>query len=129
VEISDHPLRPGEECRLFVSQAGRLKMNSLEVLLVCEEAATYRQGTDTRTETREVCRQEVFRREGFEVRHGMPFEAECELVVPAGAMHSFKADHNEVNWRLVVRGNAAGWPDYKRAFPVIIHPPNGRTAG
>jgi hypothetical protein len=129
LEISAHPLHPGGQCRLFVSQSGRLKMNSLEVLLICEEAATYRQGTDTRTETREVCRQEVFRREGFEVRHGVPFEAECEFAVPAGAMHSFKAEHNEVNWKLVVEGHVAGWPDYKRAFPVVIHPPNGRTEG
>jgi len=129
VEISDHPLRPGEECRVFVSQSGRLTVNSLEVLLVCEEAATYRQGTDTRTETREVHRQQVLRREGFEVRRGVPFEAECELTVPAGAMHSFRADHNEISWKLVVKGDVAGWPDYKRAFPVIIHPPNGRTDG
>jgi hypothetical protein len=127
VEISDHPLHPGQQCRLIVSQSGRLKVNSLEVLLVCEEAATYRQGTDTRTETREVYRRELLRHEDFKVRHGLPFEAECELAVPPAAMHSFKADHNEVNWKLVVRGDAAGWPDYRRAFPVIIHPANGRT--
>jgi hypothetical protein len=127
VEISEHPLHPGGQCRLFVSQWGRLKVNSFEVLLICEESATYRQGTDTRTETREVHRQEIFRREGFQVRHGVPFEAECELAVPAGAMHSFKADHNEIHWKLVVKGDVAGWPDYKRTFPVIIHPPNGRT--
>lgn len=127
VEISDHPLHAGGQCRLLVSQSGRLRMNSLTVLLVCEEAATYRQGTNTRTETREVFRQEVFRREGFEVHRGLPFETECELTVPAGAMHSFKAGHNEVNWKVVVQGDAAGWPDYRRAFPVVIHPANGRT--
>lgn len=126
VEISDHPLYPGEACRLFVSQWGRLRMKSLEVLLVCEEAATYRQGTDTRAETREVYRREVFRREGFEVHRGLPFEAECGLAVPAVAMHSFKADHNEINWKVVVRGDAVGWPDYERAFPIIVHPANGR---
>ena len=127
VEISDHPLHPLDQCRLFVSQSGRLRVNSLAVLLVCEEATTYRQGTDTRTETREVYRREIFRREGFEVRHGLPFETECELAVPAGAMHSFKADHNEVNWKLVVKGDAAGWPGYERTFPLVIHPSNGRT--
>jgi len=127
VEISDHPLYPGGQYRLFLSQTGRLTVNSLEVLLVCEEEATYRQGTDTRTETRQVHRQEVFRREGFEVHRGLPFESECELVVPAGAMHSFKADHNEINWKVVVKGDVAGWPDYKRSFPVVIRPANGRT--
>jgi len=126
-EVSEHPLHPGESCRLFVSQSGRLKVNSIEVLLVCEEEATYRQGTDTRTETREVHRQRIFRREGFEVHRGLPFEAECELAVPVGAMHSFKADHNEVNWKVVVEGDVAGWPDYKRYFPVIVRPGNGRA--
>ena len=47
------------------------------------------------------------------------------MSVPAGAMHSFKADHNEINWMLVVEGDVAGWPDYKRSFPVIVRPANG----
>ena len=41
VEISDHPLHAGQHCRLFLSQSGRLKVKSLTVLLICEEAATY----------------------------------------------------------------------------------------
>jgi len=127
VEISHHPLHPGDRCRLFVSQSGRLKVNSIDLLLVCEEEATYRQGTNTRTETREVHRQDVFRREGFEVHRGLPFEAECELAVPAAAMHSFKADHNEIKWKVVVKGDVAGWPDYERSFPVIVRPGNGRV--
>ncbi len=124
VEISDHPLYPRDRCRLFVTQSGQLMMNSIQVLLVCEEEATYRQGTNTRTETRDVYRQEILRREAFEVHRGLPFEAECELGIPAGAMHSFKADHNEINWKVVVKGDVAGWPDYKRSFPVIIQPAN-----
>ena len=65
VEISDHPLYPGGQYRVFLSQSGWLTVNRLRVSLVCEEVATYRQGTDTRTETREVFRQELFRREQF----------------------------------------------------------------
>ena len=122
LEISDHPLHPGRSYRLLLSQAGRLRFNSLELLLVCEEEATYRHGTDTRTETRRVHQQTVFRREGFEVRRGVPFEAECELAAPIGVMHSFKSEHNEVNWRLIVKGDAVGWPDFERSFPVIVYP-------
>ena len=130
VEISAHPLRIGGRYRLFCSQHGRLKMNSLEVLMVCEEEATYRQGTDTRTETQRICQQRLFRREGFEIRRGLPFAAECDVEIPAGAMHSFKSDHNEVNWKLIVKGDVAGWPDYERSFPVIVHPTsNGREGG
>jgi hypothetical protein len=125
VEISDHPLAPGGQYCLFFSQPGRLKFNLLDVALVCEEQATYRQGTNTRTENRRVYRQELFRQEGFEVQPAAPLEKQCEFTVPAGAMHSFQAEHNQIHWKVVVRGSAAGWPDYQRSFPVIIRPCSG----
>jgi hypothetical protein len=37
-------------------------------------------------------------------------------------MHSFKADHNEVRWRLLVRGDVAGWPPFDRSFPIVVIP-------
>ncbi len=122
VEISELPLYPGKRYEIFLAQAGRLKMKGLEVMLVCDEEATFRHGTNTRTETHRVYSQQLYRREAFSVRHGMPFEARCALHVPAGAMHSFHSEHNEVRWRILVRGNVAGWPDYERSFPVIVHP-------
>ena len=125
VEISDHPLYPGRRYRVVLSQSGRLKVNSLRVSLRCEETATYRQGTDTRTESREVYCQELLRREGFRIQSGLPFEGEIELDLPGGAMHSFAAQHNEINWTLVIEGDLNGWPDYRRAFPVIVRPNAG----
>ena len=125
VEISDHPLTPGGQYRLFLSQSGWLTMNRLRVLLICEEIATYRQGTDTRTEIREVFRKELFRRDNFEIRGGMPFECDIDLALHDGAMHSLAADHNEIAWTLLVEADAAGWPQCKRAFPVIVRPANG----
>ena len=64
IEISDHPLAPGAQYDLFLSQAGRVTMNSFEVLLACDEKATFRQGTDTRTEARRVYEERCFLR-GF----------------------------------------------------------------
>ena len=125
VEISEHPLIPGGQYSVFVSQSGRLTVNSLRISLVCEEAATYRQGTNTRTETREVSRQELFCRESFEIQSGLPLEIGFGLNLPEGAMHSFSSDHNEIDWTLAVEADMAGWPPYKRAFPVIIRPSDG----
>lgn len=122
VEISDHPLYPGHRYRLFVQQAGRMKMNRLEVLLVCEEEATYRHGTDARTETRQVYQQSLLEQRDFEVKHGLSFEVQCDLDVPPEAMHSFTSQHNEINWKIVVQGAVAGGSDYHRSFPVIVHP-------
>lgn len=122
VEISELPLLPGNRYRLFLHQPGRLHMQSLEVLLVCDEQTTFRQGTDTRKESRRVYEQPVLRQEGLEVERGRPFEAGCELEVPAGAMHSFKAGHNEINWKILVRGKPHRWREYERCFPVIVYP-------
>ncbi len=124
LEISDHPLWPGQAYQLHLSQAGHLTMNSLAVTLECEEQAIYRQGTDARTERRVVCRQHLYSSEAFEIVPGTPYEADFSLQVPATAMHSFRSAHNEVQWKLVVRGNAAGWPNYERSFPVVVNPGN-----
>ncbi len=125
VEVSEHPLAPGRAYDALVSQAGRLKVNSLELWLACDEKATYRQGTDTRTESRRVYEERCFVREDFEIDQAMPFESRCQVQVPDSAMHSFQANHNEVSWKLIVKGRVAGWPDYERVFQVVIHPANG----
>jgi hypothetical protein len=127
IEISHHPLVPGGAYHLYLFQSGRLAFQSLDVALVCKEHATYRQGTNTRTEARPVYRQQLFRRENFEVQGGLPFEAQCDFRLPAGAMHSFRAGHNEISWTVVVKGDTIGWPAYERSFPVIIVPANGRS--
>ncbi len=129
VEVSDHPLRPGDRYSIFVSQAGRLSVKRLELLLVCEEEATYHQGTDLRTEVRRVHESRVFCREDFEINPGIPFEHECDLRMPENVMHSFQSHYNRVQWKLVVKGEADGWPTYERSFPVVVYPAacsNGR---
>jgi hypothetical protein len=125
VEISGHPLHPGAQYRLFLSQAGSLSMNALRASLVCAESAAYRQGTNTRTETQEVYRQELLRREAFQIKRGRPFETEFDVNVPSDAMHSFVAEHNQVGWTLVVEGDVADWPNFHRAFTVIVQPGDG----
>jgi hypothetical protein len=125
VEISEHPLQPGGQYHLFLSQSGRLTVNTLRAAVICEETVTYRQGTNARTESRAVFQEELFRRENFEIGGGAPCEIEFELSLPAGLMHSFKAGHNEINWSLVVEGEVIGWPDFKRSFPLVVRPAQG----
>ncbi|MBI2823186.1 MAG: DUF3592 domain-containing protein [Planctomycetia bacterium] len=122
IEISSHPLFPGEEYDILMSQGGQLAIQSLELRLVCEEVATYRQGTNTRTAARRVYEQVLLSREGFDIQQGLPFEARARLAIPATAMHSFKAGHNRVDWKIVVKGAVARWPDFERGFPIIVCP-------
>lgn len=122
VEISDHPLVPGHTYRLFLSQSGRLHMQSLDLLLVCTEETTFRQGTDIRTERCCVFREVVLSEEDFDIEPREAFERECELQIPTHVMHSFRAGHNAIQWMLVLRGQAKSWPEFTRSFPVVLYP-------
>lgn len=124
VEISGHPLRPGSVYDVYVSQGGRLAMRSFALSLVCEETATSRQGTDLRTDAKVVFDQQIFRQTGFRIDPGLPFEHQCRAEIPKHAVHSFQSEHNAINWRLVIRGDAESWPAFERAFPVIVYPPD-----
>jgi len=122
VEISEHPIRPGRTYELFLSQAGRLKMKFLEILVVCEEEAIYRQGTTARRETQRVYEDRLFRQEDFSISSEAVFQIRRPLAIPAGAMHSFQSPHNKVQWKIVVQGQTHGWPPYQRSFPVVLLP-------
>ena len=123
IEISDHPLYPGQRYEILLSQSGHLSVRWLEMNLVCEEEATYRQGTDVRRETVQVYQQPVFHRVGFDIETEAPFQNRCELEIPRGVMHSFQSGHNAVYWKLTVRGDVVGWPPFQRNFPIIVYPP------
>ena len=122
VEISDLPLAPGREYQVVIAQHGHVRIKSLQVWLVCEEEATFTQGTDIRTEVREVFRQSCFERRDFAIEPAIPFMATCSVPVPATAMHSFQSAHNVVRWKLVVRGEAESWPIFERGFPIVVYP-------
>jgi hypothetical protein len=128
VEISDHPLLPGRGYRLFFSQSGNLTLKTIEVSLACEEEAVFRQGTNARTESREVYRRPLHEIVGATIRPGEPLEAECDLPIPPEAMHSFRANHNQVQWKLTVRGEIVGWPGFQRSFPVVVRPAAAASA-
>ncbi|GMV79471.1 MAG: hypothetical protein AMXMBFR7_06550 [Planctomycetota bacterium] len=121
VEVSTLDVAPGDAFQVIVSQSGRaLQVNHLAVYLVCEEKATYRQGTDTRTATEVVLNELQTERSDFVVSQGQPEELTATVTVPAGAMHSFEADKNKIVWKLSVKGDIERWPDFKREFPFRV---------
>ncbi len=122
VEISDHPLRPGATYDIFLTQPGHLSIRSLTAHLVCEEEATFRQGTNVRTEACSVYHEEIFRREDIGIEPGMPFEHQDQFAVPAECMHSFQSENNAVCWSLQVEGDTVRWSRFRRRFPVVVVP-------
>lgn len=126
LEISDHPLVPGQTYELFIAHSGHMRRKSLDVSLVCLEKATYRQGTDTRSESIAVYEQRLYHCDAFDDDAGTEFEETCQVYIPEGAMHSFQSGHNEIRWHLAVRSDLEQWPDYCREYPVIVHPSDPR---
>ncbi len=122
VEISDHPLHPGGNYDILVAQGGTGMFRRLEVVIEVEEQATFRQGTDTRTERVVVWRQPVKAWRDVELSPGARFESQATLQIPYDVMHSFHAEHNIVSWRFVVSGEPARWPGFRRVFPVVVVP-------
>lgn len=123
VEISDHPLRPGTSYDMYLSQGGRMQLKRLELSLVCDEEATFQQGTDIRTETFRVFKQVIFAKEDFRIETGKPFEQQVQFSIPPFAMHSFQGNHNSIHWKLEIRGQAKSWPVFERVFPIVVYPP------
>ncbi len=122
VEISDHPLLPGREYQVHLSQAGHIDVKSIELWLVCEEEVTYRQGTDIRHEVCKVFEQQLLAQGPLEIDSATPFRVTCTLPIPAAAMHSFQLEHNSIHWKLVVRCAPAHWPEFERRFPLVVFP-------
>jgi hypothetical protein len=122
VEISAHPLRPGGTYDVHLAQGGSGLFTSLDVTLELEEQATFRQGTDTRTEKIVVWRQPVQSWRGLQLAPGQRFEGRTVVSLPPTVMHSFASEHNYVRWSIVVRGVPARWPAFTRVFPVVVFP-------
>lgn len=122
LEISDHPVFPGHDYDLYLLQSGRVGVKSVEVHLLCDERATFQQGTNTRTETRRVFQHPVEPQgEPQRPRRGR-HETRLALRMPHRAMHSFRSVHNSIEWRLVVKAKLDGGLDLERWFPIVVYP-------
>lgn len=125
LEISDHPLLPGGSYDVLLAQGGAGTFASLTLTLEVEEMASFRQGTDTRTERIIVWRELVKEWKDVQIIPGVRFETHVTVTIPAGAMHSFASEHNAVRWRIVVAGRPERWPAFTRVFPLVVYPAIG----
>lgn len=124
VEIDEHPLVLGHSAEATLVLSGPLRLRSLEVALVCEESATFRQGTDTRTASVEVFRRSLLSKRRVEVGSVEPLRFDFEVVAPAEGPHSFLSPNNEVRWSLEVMISTPGREDDRRRFPLCFYPVN-----
>jgi hypothetical protein len=121
LEISHHPLSAGAVCQAHLSQNGPLKIDAVRVLLVCEEKASYTDGTVTRWAKEQVYKAEQWQAEDLELTREKTLEQEFTVTIPEGAMHSFKSAHNFISWRLLVEEQLQGRrKPWRNEFEIIL---------
>ena len=117
VSFARMPVHPGEPCDVAFAVSGNVfDLRSLAFTLEGREKVTYRQGTDTRTETKPVYTFPLYETsKSFEMEKGR-----FALTLPADVMTSFRAKHNAFSWHVVCRGDMPRRPDIKDEFDVTV---------
>ena len=122
IELSQYPLFPNSTCRMRLFQPGRIRLRVLTVWLICQEEATYDQGTDIRTERKDVFKQRLFRKRAIDVKPDQPFVIDFDLEIPEDAFHSFRSANNRIQWKIIVQAEAKKWPTLSRTFRLSVYP-------
>jgi hypothetical protein len=113
----------GEEMDLSWAFVGRSeRVRRLVITIEGMERATYRRGTDSSTDVNVFCKLPVFEsQDAGEIRSGT-----ARVRIPAGLMHSFKSNNNEIRWEVKVRGEIPRFPDVSDDFEITILPIRAR---
>jgi len=117
--LSRGALVPGEPALLQWKIEGKAeRVKRLKIVLEGQEEATYRQGTDTKTD-REVFAtiQIVDTDPSMQMAQGS-----ARVAVPEDAMPSFKADRNKIVWTLKAACEIPGWPDSDDEYEIVVAP-------
>lgn len=122
LEVSDLPLFPGESFSLFFAQAGNVRLRELELSLVCDEKAIFRDGTSERIERRQVRTQPILNCGSVEAHPGTPIARTLQVAIDAAAMHSFQSPSNGIEWKFVLKGTMRNQGKFEREFPVVVYP-------
>ncbi len=122
IEVDRYPLRIGEAAAATLLQSGQMRIRSLTTWLVCDEIATYRQGTDTRTAVAEVTRLPLINERRVALDIDEPLQRDFQVVVPASAPPSFVSPNNEIRWSIEVLIEPVNRSELRRRFPLVVYP-------
>ncbi|HKH45385.1 MAG TPA: DUF3592 domain-containing protein [Thermoanaerobaculia bacterium] len=117
--LSRGTLVPGDPALLQWKIEGKAeRVKRLKIVLEGCEEATYRQGTDTKTD------REVFATiPVVDTDPSMQMaQGSARVQVPEDAMPSFKADRNKVVWKLKAACEIPGWPDSDDEYEIVVAP-------
>lgn len=125
VYLDRFPLRLGESVtvRYFQKRRGKGPVNGIVARLQCRELVTYRQGTNTRTDSATVWEAELPTAPTNPVNMPSLLHEAWRLRVPADRPPSFEANRNSIIWELKVNVDIPHGLDIGGYFrlPVLPH--------
>lgn len=122
IEVDRHPLVCGETAKATLLQYGPRRLRGLVVSLICEEIATYRQGTDSRTAVVETFRKQLAHERRLDVAVDETIRIDFEIRTPAAGPHSFVSPNNEVRWMVEVVATTQSRGELHQRFPLCVYP-------
>ena len=122
LEVDRQPIRLGETARALLTCTGPIRLRSLVVSLVCEEIATFRQGTDTRTATAEASRKALLRERRIDLESDDSLRRELDIAFAIESPHSFVSPNNEVRWVIEVELTPVSREPITQRFPLCVYP-------
>lgn len=127
IDVDDQTVPAGESVTVEVSipPESDAHINEITVLLEGKEKVRYRQGTDTKTATREFCEIEETLCDSIDVHlpDGESAQFDHEIAIPDDAPPSFFAYRNKVLWTIRVAIDIEGWPDWSDGIALDVVPP------
>ncbi len=119
LRLADGRLRPGGSTNLYWSFTGAARrLHSLKIDLEGREKATYRSGDSNSTSSATFARVPLVDLQ----QRDLIGEGSTQVNIPADAMHSFRANRNELAWFVVLHGKIRRWPDVGAEFEVEVLP-------
>jgi hypothetical protein len=122
LEIYGGALIPGRDVALRIHHSGQDRIRKFRVSLKGFEKITYQKGSDRMHEEWLMHEQSVMQAENLSLRSHKPLQQECTVSLPLDAMHSFRAEHHEIAWNVVMSITPEGGSEVKKVFPVRVTP-------
>ena len=122
LEISTSPIVPGRKVKACLFLRGRVEAKRLDVFVKCDEIARYVQGTNSICQRHEIFSRPVYTQYALDVPAKSEEQARFTFALPIGVAHSFVAEHNEIEWKIVVQMEFADGGVFTRDFAIVVHP-------
>jgi hypothetical protein len=117
--VSSQNLHPGDTFTISWECLGNvMKVTSITMEIEGRESATYTRGTDTVTETQVFATIPII----VLADHADMVAGKKAIVIPPRVVPTFRAQHNKLEWILVVKGDIPRWPDMHDTYDIVITP-------